>query len=62
MYYLYFHIYCMFKTILSLVGLQISDDDLKNLCLIKFERLLSMNGKSLDNIESMPQPSNSEMD
>ncbi|XP_058729905.1 uncharacterized protein LOC131601957 [Vicia villosa] len=42
-------------------GLQIMDDDLKNLCLIEFERLLSMNGKSLDNIESMPQPSNSEM-
>ncbi|KAI5442563.1 hypothetical protein KIW84_011564 [Lathyrus oleraceus] len=42
-------------------GLQLSDDHLKLFCLVEFEKLLSMKGKSLNDIESMPQPSNSEM-
>ncbi|XP_058742646.1 ATP-dependent DNA helicase PIF1-like [Vicia villosa] len=34
---------------------------MKNLCLIEIEKLLSINGKSLEDFETMPQPSGSEM-
>jgi hypothetical protein len=36
--------------------LRITDDDLKNLCLIEIDMLLQTNGKSLDKYKRMPQP------
>lgn len=53
---------CLQSFILSVAGIQINDNDLKNLCLIEFDKLLYMNGKSLKSYESMPQPTNAEME
>ncbi|MCI22111.1 ATP-dependent DNA helicase PIF1, partial [Trifolium medium] len=41
---------------LNLPDLQISDDDLKNLCLIEIEKLLNENGRSLSDYPSLPTP------
>ncbi|CAJ2679218.1 unnamed protein product [Trifolium pratense] len=41
---------------LKIPDLQISENDLKNLCLIEIEKLLILNGKTLENYKSMPQP------
>lgn len=38
------------------VDLRITDDDLKNLCLIEIDMLLQTNRKSLDKYKRMPQP------
>ncbi|XP_045831092.1 uncharacterized protein LOC123922418 [Trifolium pratense] len=41
---------------LNLPDLQISDDDLKNLCLIEIAKLLTENGRTLNDYPSMPTP------
>ncbi|MCH79969.1 ATP-dependent DNA helicase PIF1, partial [Trifolium medium] len=41
---------------LNLPELQISDDELKNLCLIEIEKLLMTNGRSLNDYKTMPIP------
>lgn len=38
------------------IGLQLEDDELKNLCLIELEKLLQSNGRSLRDYSSMPFP------
>lgn len=42
--------------IILCAGLQIEDSDMKNLCLIEIENLLSMNGRSLRDFDPMPFP------
>ena len=41
--------------------MRISDDDLKNLCLIEIEMLLQENGRSLIDFKSMPRPNAADM-
>ena len=44
-----------FAVLLFLVDLIISDEDLKQLCLVEIDKLLRLNGKTLDDFESMPK-------
>lgn len=37
------------------------DQELKNLCLVELDKLLSMNGKSLKKFDGMPQPNHSDV-
>ncbi|KEH24924.1 PIF1-like helicase [Medicago truncatula] len=41
---------------ISIEYLRISDDDLKNMCLIEIEMLLQENGQSLTEFKSLPRP------
>ncbi|GAU30751.1 hypothetical protein TSUD_145490 [Trifolium subterraneum] len=41
---------------LNLPELQLTDDELQNLCLIEIQKLLMRNGRSLSDYKSMPQP------
>ncbi|XP_035840208.1 ATP-dependent DNA helicase PIF1-like [Helianthus annuus] len=43
-------------------GLHLSDDQLKNYCLIELNELLEKNGKSLEDFTDMPQPDTSLLD
>ena len=44
-----------FAVLLFLLDLIISDEDLKQLCLLEIDKLLRFNGKTLDDFESMPK-------
>ncbi|MCH79884.1 ATP-dependent DNA helicase PIF1 [Trifolium medium] len=41
---------------LNLPELQVTEDELKNLCLIEIQKLLMRNGRSLSDYKSMPEP------
>ncbi|KEH19465.1 PIF1-like helicase [Medicago truncatula] len=45
----------------ELIDLRISDDDLKNLCLIEIEMLLQENEESLTDFKSIPRPNTADM-
>lgn len=56
--FLYYDILIAFTNhsiLLFLVDLIISDEDLKQLCLVEIDKLLRLNGKTLDDFESMPK-------
>ncbi|XP_004501122.1 uncharacterized protein, partial [Cicer arietinum] len=49
------------RKMLNNPGLQISDDELKNICLVELDKLLFMSGKSLKSFKTMPCPTHSNM-
>lgn len=46
----------MNENVICMLGLEIGDDELRNLCLVEIERLLNSNGRSLKDYNCMPYP------